>query len=598
MKHLHYLEIENFKQFGNQIRIDLEHPTTLIGPNNCGKTTVLQAIALWSMAVKEWNESRGESLPTRRIAIPINRLKIVSIPVRRTRYFWHNMNVRKANKDIWIKITAGVLHDDREDPVPVSMEFRNQGEDLVYCKPGEATLEAIRANIKLLETAAGLNVHLLYPMSGLDAEEPILQPGRIDVLMGQGQTAQSLRNLCLQVYQNNPGEWDAITDWMSRLFSIDLEKPNETARGSIDLFYIQEGVKEKLDISLAGRGLHQMLLILAYLHSHPGSVLLVDEPDAHLEILRQNQVYAILKKTADETDSQVILATHSEVLFQEAVDDNLTFMMGGKANNLSSDSSAESVQNALKSGEADDYIKALQRGHVLYVEGRTDIHILRELSKKIGHKAADLWYDRINAHYTQNNHPGPEKDRDDNEPIEERYGKDPEQDFPRWRRMIPNLRGLAILDSDGHNRKTSNQGGLRIVRWRRYEIENYFVSPEPLLKYVDAKWPLARSRADEILNALILEQIFGGNEQKYAAEGPELRNSRQEWDDQTANTKLSTFAEEFFRRLHKEIKSPMLLRKGDLYRLIQYVDPASIDSEVGEKLDMVADLFENAEPNE
>ena len=62
MKHLHYLEIENFKQFGDKIRIDLEHPTTLIGPNNSGKTTVLQAISLWSIAVKEWKQSKSESL--------------------------------------------------------------------------------------------------------------------------------------------------------------------------------------------------------------------------------------------------------------------------------------------------------------------------------------------------------------------------------------------------------------------------------------------------------------------------------------------------------------------------------------------------------
>lgn len=48
MKILHYLEIENFKQFGERQRIELDHPTVLIGPNNCGKTTALQAIALWS----------------------------------------------------------------------------------------------------------------------------------------------------------------------------------------------------------------------------------------------------------------------------------------------------------------------------------------------------------------------------------------------------------------------------------------------------------------------------------------------------------------------------------------------------------------------
>ena len=38
MKLFHYLEIQNFKRFGDRQRIELDHPTVLIGPNNCGKT--------------------------------------------------------------------------------------------------------------------------------------------------------------------------------------------------------------------------------------------------------------------------------------------------------------------------------------------------------------------------------------------------------------------------------------------------------------------------------------------------------------------------------------------------------------------------------
>ncbi len=52
MKLLHYLEIENFKRFGGHQHIELDHPAVLIGPNNCGKTTAIQAIALWSQAVR------------------------------------------------------------------------------------------------------------------------------------------------------------------------------------------------------------------------------------------------------------------------------------------------------------------------------------------------------------------------------------------------------------------------------------------------------------------------------------------------------------------------------------------------------------------
>jgi hypothetical protein len=248
MQHLHYLEIENFKRFGSKQRIELDHPAVLIGPNNCGKTTAIQAIALWSQAVRTWLAAKENTTAKQRTATAINRLNIVSVPVQRTRYFWHNSSVRVANKNIPLIITLGVFY--KGNVEPVTMQFRNQGDDLVYCTPDDLLL----SDIELLNVAAKLNVELLYPMSGLETEEPILQPGRIDVLLGQGQTAQVLRNLCLIVEKDCPADWTKITDLMKRLFSVELSKPKETQRGSIDLSYKQIGVRGPLDISLSGRG--------------------------------------------------------------------------------------------------------------------------------------------------------------------------------------------------------------------------------------------------------------------------------------------------------------------------------------------------------
>ena len=46
MSLLHYVRIENFKRFGDGQQIELDHPAVLIGPNNCGKTSAIQALAL------------------------------------------------------------------------------------------------------------------------------------------------------------------------------------------------------------------------------------------------------------------------------------------------------------------------------------------------------------------------------------------------------------------------------------------------------------------------------------------------------------------------------------------------------------------------
>ena len=595
MRLLHYLEIENFKHFGDKQRIELDHPAVLIGPNNCGKTTAIQAIALWSQAIKTWLDAKGKSTPKERTATSLNRLNIVSVPVQRTRYFWHNTAVRAGNRDIPLVITVGILHQNKVEAV--TMRFRNQGDELVYCTPDEATLE----KLEVIKTAAALKVDLLYPMSGLETEEPVLQPGRIDVLLGQGQTAQVLRNLCLLVFKDAAEDWRTITSLMKRLFSIELGSPAETARGSIDLFYKQVNVKEPLDVALAGRGLLQMLLIFAYLYTHRRSVLLIDEPDAHLEILRQKQVYVLLREIAAENQSQVIMVTHSEVILDEALDHNLTLLMGGKADDLAAKTD---IRNALKHYGAEHYVRARQRGYVLYVEGGTDLDMLRALAERLNHPLAGVWDERINAFYVQDNYPDPSLDSE-LERVEGGFGVTPKKHFFALREMVPGLRGLAILDNDGHTRIDGNEGGLQISYWHRYETENYFITPQVLSAYVAdhygdmSLFDAFRSETDEVLDALILERIFGGHTEDFDTwKSAGVDASRLLWEAKTERVKLSDFAEEFFRRLADRLGHVTLLRKGDLHRLVALVNPAAIPAEVRTKLDLLKALFDHATPGE
>ena len=596
MRLLHYLEIQNFKRFGDKQRIELDHPAVLIGPNNCGKTTAIQAIALWSQAVKNWFEAKGAATPKERTATSLNRLNIVAVPVQRTRYFWHNTAVRTGQRDVPLLITLGVLHENKVDPV--TMRFRNQGDELVYCTPDDATLK----KPGLIEAAAKLNVELLYPMSGLETEEPILQPGRIGVLLGQGQTAQVLRNLCLMVFKDAPEDWRRVATLMKRLFAIQLGDPTATARGSIDLFYQQAKVKERLDVALAGRGLQQMLLILAYLYSHRRSVLLIDEPDAHLEILRQKQVYVLLREIAAENESQVVIVTHSEVILEGALDHNLTLLLEGRADDLAAKSD---IRNALKHYGAEHYIRARQRGYVLYVEGGTDLDMLRALADRIGHPVKDKWDERVNAFYIQNNYPGSDNLDAKLERVEGGFGVTPKTHFFALRDMVPGLKGLGILDNDGRDRHDSEEGGLQIVYWSRYEAENYFITPDILRAHVAEHYgdmPLFgafQEETNQVLDTLIRERVFSGSGEDFATWKTAASDAaRLIWEARTERLKLSDFAEEFFRRLAQKLGHAMLVRKGELHRLVRYVDPASLSSEVNAKLDLLQSLFVAAKPGE
>jgi len=565
----------------------------LIGPNNCGKTSAIQALALWSQAVQTWYEVRKTSSAKERTATALNRLKIVAVPVQRTRFFWHNTVVRTGNKDIALTLTVGIEFKGKVISLP--MRFRNQGDELVYCTPDES----VAANLELLEYAASIRVELLYPMSGLETEEAILQPGRIDVLLGQGQTAQVLRNLCLMVAKDTPEDWTRIVALMHRLFNVTLETPQETTRGAIEMRYKQPGVREVLDVSSSGRGFQQMLLIFAYLYSHKGSVLLVDEPDAHLEILRQKQVYVLLRDIASENQSQVVMVTHSEVILDEALDKNLTLLMEGKADDLAR---KPEIRNSLKHFGADHYIKARERNYVLYVEGGTDVDMLRALAERLNHPAAKVWDERINTFYVQNNYPDTSLESE-LERVEGGFGITPRVHFNGLNDLLPDLKGLAILDNDGLNRQSSVEGRLTLTYWRRYEAENYFVTPDVLRRYAlggnaaPQLFDASQLEVNEVLDALVLEWVFDSIEADFQAwkqAPPEA--ARIVWEAKTQRLKLSTFAEEFFRRLAGRVGGSMLLTKGELHRLMAVVDPKTIAAEVSEKLDLLHGLFTVAVP--
>ena len=149
----------------------------------------------------------------------------------------------------------------------------------------------------------------------------------------------------------------------------------------------EEPNKVRLDLSCSGRGLQQTLLLLAHLYANPNTVLLLDEPDAHLEVFRQRQTYQLLTDVAEQQGSQIIAASHSEVVLNEAAGKDIVIAFVGKPHRINDRGSQ--VLKALKKIGFDQYYLAEQTGWVLYLEGSTDWAILQKFARTLGHKAAD-----------------------------------------------------------------------------------------------------------------------------------------------------------------------------------------------------------------
>ena len=93
------IKIRHFKLF-EEVELDLGQHVVLAGPNNSGKTSLLQAIALWEIGLKKWlaNKSREIRTTKRLNRITINRNDLIALPVPSSDQLWHQLQMRSTEK--------------------------------------------------------------------------------------------------------------------------------------------------------------------------------------------------------------------------------------------------------------------------------------------------------------------------------------------------------------------------------------------------------------------------------------------------------------------------------------------------------------------
>ena len=96
--------IENFKRFERQ-EFHLDPVTVLAGPNNSGKTTLIQALSAWAFALERWRTGRGapiiggHKVSIRRSGQPITRKDFTPLPLSHFNLLWNERATKWRNKD-------------------------------------------------------------------------------------------------------------------------------------------------------------------------------------------------------------------------------------------------------------------------------------------------------------------------------------------------------------------------------------------------------------------------------------------------------------------------------------------------------------------
>jgi energy-coupling factor transporter ATP-binding protein EcfA2 len=573
------LEVRNFKRFGH-VEVELGNPVVFVGPNDSGKTTALQALALWDIGVKRWNERRrGKVTPEKRPGVTINRRDLIAVPIPDANLLWRDLHVRDVRKVDGKQETKNIRVDIVVEGVTegkawrCGLEFDYANDESFYCRPLRLSEHKGAERMPVPEEASRVRVAFLPPMSGLAANETRLDPGAVNVRLGEGRTAEVLRNLCWQIVSGSDGKerWDRVCDRINALFGVSLDPPKYIAeRGEIVMTYRQPS-DVRLDLSSSGRGLQQTLLLLAHLMVNPESVILLDEPDAHLEILRQRQIYQLLTDEGRRYGSQIVAASHSEVILNEAADRDVVVAFVGKPHRI--DDRGSQLLKSIKEIGFQDYYQAEQTGWVVYLEGSTDLAILRAFAETLEHPAATV-LERPFVHYVGN------------------WPPKAEYHFYGLQEAKDDLVGLALFDR--LDQALQPRAGLRERMWTRREIENYLCQPETLLAYAEASGreeapgPLFEAAECERRRKAMKESI-----EDFVPPAALRDRSDPWWRDTKAS---DDFLNRLFAAFFEKLNLPNLMPKTDYHVLARHVPRHLMDPEVTEVLDAIADVAEAARP--
>ena len=451
------VRIRGFKRFA-EVEFRLPGHVVLAGPNNTGKTTVLQAIASWSLALRRWRELNDYNPRKGYARAPIARQAFAAVPLRSFDLMWRD---RRYGGQIEIEIR----HDAGWS---VTMELIADSTEQIYVRPGaEVPADRLRE--------VDLGIVYVPPMTGLETNERLLQPAAVEQILGLGRPGEVLRNLLVTASQKDSA-WAALQDSIGKLFGYELLPPDASGP-YIQAEYRTVGGVRPLDIASAGSGFQQVLMLLAFLHAREGSVLLLDEPDAHLHLILQDAIYHELRAAAALHGSQLVVATHSEVIINSVEPRELCLTLNQPR--MVADSVEQSrLISSLRVLSNTDVMQALDVRGILYVEDYTDINILRAWASTLGHRAERLLTTEIMwkplVFQAQEGRPGI-RARDHHEALQ---------------LVREGLPALELRDGDATPPVPDSEitgSGLQRLRWRRYEIESYLIHPDALTRFVEAE---------------------------------------------------------------------------------------------------------------
>ncbi|MBA2933083.1 AAA family ATPase [Sphingomonas sp. CGMCC 1.13654] len=458
---LRSLTLSNFRGFVDH-RVDFEKETILIGRNNAGKTTVVEALRVLSVC-----QARVQSTSF--------------IP----RPSWLEGHCEGAGFRLSFETIDfdfnNVQHGyDKTTPAYIKAKLSNNNEIHIYigkdssetfCQVRKGQRHVVHDRSEISTKTFGIT-KVMPPVGSLLPHEKIIAKQRVNRYLDGYLAYRHLRN---QLWER-PAEYRKFKDLLAEtwpgLIIQHFENDHGDERNEYSLL-IREG-RFTSEISWHGHGLQAWIQTIWFLSRvDKASTIVLDEPDVYLHADLQRKLIKVIEGF---DFNQSIIATHSPEIISDVPFQNVIVVQ--KREKISRPASkASEIQQSLRqmgSIHSIQLSKLADKGLVLFVEG-DDKSYLTDVAFKMGAQMFDRFSDIA---------------------IQETKGKG------NWQqalgaadalRKISNgdIQAALLLDGDymlAEERaafyEKAAAASLDLTIWERKEIENYFINPTVIARLI------------------------------------------------------------------------------------------------------------------
>lgn len=468
------LTLRNFKSVGEQV-YDFTRFDLLVGRNNSGKSTVLQAMAIWQFCVDEFHRSKRTGSTGIQVVLP----NFTALPVPEFILLWKDRTDRAypldgatgKRKQEFILIEILLEWQDAAGQTgEFGVELRYHSPQTMYAIPSGGW-SAFRQCEKL-----GTLPRIAYvpPFSGLEPTEKFLDISPMRQQVGKGQPGSVLRNLLLRVSNPSPRDsgnqtpkampstaaWNELASVVERWFSVKISRPSYESTKDVYITVEYSQSNRDYDIISGGSGFHQTLTLLAFLFGYQPTTILLDEPDAHLHVNLQREILDFFKRKSHELGTQFLIATHAEEFARGVDAGQIVSLLNRIPTRVES---TPAVLRAMSDVSNEEITLLMASPYILYVEGESDERILRAWAGSCGAQESmdKVFFKTMGGGGKENM-----KERAD-------------RHFLALQQIVPGVRRLMLFDFDDADEAFHpKKANAVLAEWKRKNIENYLLVPD------------------------------------------------------------------------------------------------------------------------